>query len=169
MSNESIRVSGVYEYVDSLMAALKELRASGHKDFTIYSPVPHHEFDEFLGEPESKVGYFSMTGGALGWIVGLGLTAGTALLLPLIVGGKPIVSFVPFYVIGFELTILLGGLFTALSFLILGRLSKSIKKEPFNPRFAEDRFGVVVTCSEATRGEIENILRANGAEEVAVA
>lgn len=168
MNNNSLTVSGVYEHVDSLIAAIKELQTSGHKDYTVYSPVPHHELEEIAGGAESKVGYFSMTGGALGWIVGLGLTAGTAILLPLIVGGKPIISFVPFYVIGFELTILLGGLFTVFAFLVLGRLSKAVRKEPFNPKFAEDRFGLVVSCSEGARSEIENILRANGAEEVQV-
>jgi molybdopterin-containing oxidoreductase family membrane subunit len=168
MGKDSITVTGVYEHLDSFLAALKELQGSGYADFTVYSPLPHHEIEEALDEPESKVGFFALGGGILGWLAGLALTVGTALYLPLIVGGKPIVSFVPFYVIGFELTILLGGLFTLLSFLLLAKLPRTLRKESFNPRFTEDRFGVTVRCPREVIREVEKILRNNYAEEVSV-
>ena len=168
MGNNDSLIIGVYEHLDSLLAAVKELRGSGHNDFTIYSPLPCHEIEEFLDEPESRVNFFSLGGGILGWISGLALTVGTAIYLPLIVGGKPVVSLVPFYIIGFEMTILLGGLFTALSFAMLSFPPKKLRKEPYDPRFSEDRFGVMVRCPGEASSEIEKILRHNYAEEVSV-
>ncbi len=168
MNNGGALITGVYEHLDSLIEAVKDLRGKGHNNLTIYTPVPNHEIDEVLEGAESAVGYYSLTGGILGWIVGLALTVGTAIYLPLIVGGKPIVSFIPFYVIGFELTILLGGLFTVIAFLALSKLPRSMRKESFNQRFAEDRFGIAVRCSEENSGAIEGILRQHHAEEVSL-
>lgn len=160
--------TGAFEHLDSLIGAIKELRSEGHENLTVYSPVPHDEIDEALEGAESAVGHFAMSGGILGWIAGLALTVGTAKLLPLITGGKPIVSFIPFYVIGFEMTILLGGLFTLFSFFSLSRLSRARAAEPYNNRFAEDRFGLVVRCNKEEGPAVQEIIRSMGAEEVSV-
>ncbi len=166
MNDDRTIVTGAFEHLDSLVAAVKELRTGGHDNLTVYSPVHHHEIDEVMEGAESAVGSFALTGGVLGWIAGLALTVGTAIYLPIIVGGKPIVSFIPFYVIGFELTILLAGLFTFLSFLILGRISGEKRREKFNSRFVEDLFGLAVRCPKVAGNGVESVLRDNGALEV---
>ncbi len=166
MNDDRTIVTGAFEHLDSLVAAVKELRAGGHDNLTVYSPVHHHEIDEVMEGAESKVGSFALTGGILGWIAGLALTVGTAIYLPIIVGGKPIISFIPFYVIGFELTILLGGLFTFLGFVILSRISRERRREKFNSRFVEDLFGLAARCPKEAREGVERALRDNGALEV---
>jgi len=56
--------------------------------------------------------YFTLVGALTGFTAGYALTIYTHLSWkspPLIVGGKPLVSVIPFFVIAYELTILLGG------------------------------------------------------------
>src|SRR5439155_5194151 len=44
-------VLGVFQYLDATLDAIKKLRAAGHTDFTVYSPVPRHEIEDALGQP----------------------------------------------------------------------------------------------------------------------
>ena len=36
-------VMGIYYYVDDAASAVTALREAGHKNLSVYSPVPHHE------------------------------------------------------------------------------------------------------------------------------
>ena len=75
-------------------------------------------------------------------------------------------SFPPFVIIAFELTILLGGLSTVLAVLILGRLPKITPSLTYDPRFTLDRFGVAVACPAAQADVVKSLLSSAGAEEV---
>jgi hypothetical protein len=64
------------------------------------------------------------------------------------VGGKPISSFPVAVVIMFELTVLLGGLFSLAAVFIFSRIPALTMKPGYHPRFSEDLFGVFVHTSE---------------------
>jgi molybdopterin-containing oxidoreductase family membrane subunit len=76
------------------------------------------------------------------------------------------VSIPPFVIIAFELTILLGGLATALAVLVLGQLPKLKPSPTYDPRFTLDRFGVAVACPPDKVESVQSMLTAAGAEEV---
>jgi molybdopterin-containing oxidoreductase family membrane subunit len=76
------------------------------------------------------------------------------------------VSIPPFIIIAFELTILLGGLASALAILILGQLPKLKPSPTYDPRFTLDRFGVAVACTPDKVDSVQSVLSAAGAEEV---
>jgi molybdopterin-containing oxidoreductase family membrane subunit len=164
------RVLGIFAHVDTAASAVRELGARGYRGITTYSPVPLAELEEALtghGLPRSPVRLFTLVGGLTGAAGGFALTIWSSLKWNLITGGKPVVSIPPFIVIGFELTILLGGLCTLLGLLVTARLPRLSGGSPgYDPRFSVDRFGVEVACPAAEAATVAAVLRGAGAEEV---
>jgi molybdopterin-containing oxidoreductase family membrane subunit len=161
-------VVGVFAHVDAAVKAIRDLRAQGFDDFTVYSPVPVEEIQEEVERPKplSRVRLFTLIGGLTGTSSGFALTIWSALQWNLVTGGKPIVSIPPFIIIAFELTILLGGLATLLALLVLGRLPKYRPSPGYDPRFTVDRFGIAVTCPPDKAEALGQLLSAAGAEEI---
>ena len=161
-------VLGVFAHVDTTLQAIRDLRAKGFSNLTVYTPVPveeiEHEIDRV--EPLSKVRLFTVVGALTGTATGFFLTIWTSLKWELVTGGKAPVSIPPFVIIAFELTILLGGLASALAILVLGRLPRLKPSATYDPRFTLDRFGVAVSCPPETVAAFGSLLTASGAEEV---
>jgi uncharacterized membrane protein YedE/YeeE len=162
------RVLGVFAHVDTTLQAIRGLRARGFADLTVYTPVPVEEIEEETERPRplSKVRLFSLVGALTGMATAFFLTIWTSLKWDLVTGGKAPVSFPPFIIIVFELTILICGLSTLLALLILGKLPKTRPSPTFDPRFTLDRFGVAVTCPTSSVEAVASVLTASGAEEV---
>jgi len=161
-------ILGVFAHVDTTLRAIRDLRAQGFTDFTVYSPVPVEEIEAVLEEnrPVSPVRLFTLIGGLTGIITGFGLTIWSALKWGLVTGGKPVVSIPPFVIIAFELGILLGGLSTLLAILVLGKLPALRRSPTYDPRFTVDRFGIAVTCGPERAPAAGRCLSQAGAEEV---
>lgn len=160
-------VLGVFEYLDAAVAAIRELKAGGHRELTVYSPIPRHELEEALDQPVSPVRMFTLIGGIAGCATGAWLTLYMSYDWPLVVGGKPVGSIPPYVVIMFEMTILFGALSTllgiALNALMAARRRGTIA---YDPRFSNDRFGIFVACGSDRAGAVETLLTTAGAEEV---
>ena len=161
-------VVGVFAHVDTTVKALEALRAQGYQDLEVYMPAPMHEIEEVMerGRPVSRVRLFTLIGALTGTASGFTLTIWSALQWGLVTGGKPIASIPPFVIIAFELTILFGGLATALGLFLLGRLPRFRPSAAYDPRFSNDRFGVAVQCAPGRGASVGEILRGAGAEEV---
>jgi hypothetical protein len=159
-------VVAVFGDLDATVLALRELKAKGYEGLTVYSPVPRHEIDDVLDRPVSPVRLFTLIGGLTGTTLGFAYAISTSVDWPLITGGKPIVSIPPFIVIAFETTILIGALSTVLGMFLNARLPKLRKAVGYDPRFSNDKFGIVALGGPAQVEGAEAILRAAGAEEV---
>src|SRR5438876_8414792 len=168
MSPTTEMVVGVFAHVDTTVKALEELRAQGYQDLEVYMPAPMHEIEDVMerGRPVSRVRLFTLIGALTGTASGFTLTIWSAMQWGLVTGGKPIASIPPFVVIAFELTILFGGLATALGMFLLGRLPRFRPSAAYDPRFSNDRFGVAVQCPPGRGASVGEILRGAGAEEV---
>jgi molybdopterin-containing oxidoreductase family membrane subunit len=105
-------VLGVFRHVDAMMDALRRARAREIEIRDVYTPVPNHEAEAFLSPGRSRVQLVTFTGGVLGLAGGMALAIGTSLVWNLVTGGKPVTSIIPFLVVGFEITILLGAVLT---------------------------------------------------------
>jgi hypothetical protein len=57
-------------------------------------------------------------------------------------------------------------IFTVLSWVLKGRLPRVKLPAAYDPRFSEDRFGVLVACPEGKREMVLKLLKDTGAEEV---
>jgi molybdopterin-containing oxidoreductase family membrane subunit len=156
---------GIFAYLDDLVGAVQALRRA-NLDFTVFTPVPHHELREAISMKPSPVRYFTLCGAVFGIISGLGLAVFTVLQWKFIVSGKPIVPWVPFVIIAFEFCILLGVLLTVVGMLITTRLPQPHLPDYYDPRFSVDRFGVLVRGTEVKKEEVTRILKEAGAEEI---
>ena len=160
-------VLAVYAHLDTTLDAIKKLRAAGHADFTVYSPIPRHEIEDALGQPVSPVRAFTLVGGIAGCAIGAWITLWMSADWPLVVGGKPIGSIPPYVVIMFEMTILFGALSTILG-IILNAVFGARRTGTilYDPRFTNDRFGIFVPAGSDKAAAVERLLRDSGAEEV---
>jgi hypothetical protein len=165
MATEPAMVA-IFTALDGLLAALKALRASSFKIHTVYSPIPSHEIGEVLELPTSPVRFFTLTGGVLGLLTGFGLTVYTCLQWKFIVSGKPVIPWIPAVVVGFEFTVLIAILFNFLGLLLNARLPRLRRPDHHDPRFTQDRFGLVVLCAESEREMLAKMLLECGAEEI---
>src|SRR5262247_3072701 len=165
---DTASVLGVFEHVDTTLHAIRRLRARGFSELTVYTPVPVEEIEEEIEStrPLSMVRLFTLAGALTGTATGFFLTIWTSLRWELVTGGKDPVSFPPFIVIAFELTILFGCLATLVAMLLLGRLPKTKPSVTYDPRFTLDRFGVAVACPPETAEQVRALLTTAGAEEV---
>jgi hypothetical protein len=159
-------VLAAYKHVDAAAEAVRRLRDSGYEDFTVYTPVPNVEILQAVGHRVSSVRLWTLIGGLLGCATGFALTLWMSYDWPLVVGGKPVGSVIPYVIIAFELTILFGAGAT-----ILGLLYNSWRTQQpgaFDGRFTDDQIGIFVPCPVERRPAVEDLLRASGALEVRV-
>ena len=159
-------VMGIFYFVDDATDAVKALRGMGHRNLSVFSPVPHHDIEHALEQGPSLVRWITATGAVLGITGGFALCIYSVYSYPLVVGGKELVSLPPFVVIGYESMILLGSLANLLGMLALGRLPALKHKAPYDPRFTEDRIGIWVPCSGENATRVQETLRGHRAEEV---
>jgi hypothetical protein len=159
-------VVGVFGSLDDALLALRELKSKGYANLTVYSPTPQHELDDVLEPGISPVRVFTLVGALTGCAFGFFYAIATSVDWPLVTGGKPIVSLPPFIIIGFECTILFGALATVAGMFLNARLPKLRQAAGYDPRFSEDKFGIVAFGGPAQVATAEQIMRAAGALEV---
>ena len=155
-----------FQHVDTATRAIHSLKEMGYSDFTVYMPAPNHELNDAIGHKVSPVRMWTLIGGLTGCISGFAMTLWMSYDYPIIVGGKTIGSVIPYVVIAFELTILIGALATLTGMLVHSVLTR--RKAAFDPRFSNDHVGIFVPCPVERRPAVEDLLRSAGAEEVRV-
>jgi len=157
----------VFDLPGDVVTAVTKLRNRGFDDIETYSPAPFEEIDEAVDPKPSIVRLFTLIGGLVGVFTGFFIQIWMSLDWPVKIAGKPYASIPPYVIIGFELTILFGGLLTLVGLLVAGGLYPRFKMDPtYSPRFSAEEFGVVVSCRDRDVAEVDGLLRANSAKEV---
>ena len=146
MSN-TVGLLASFDYVDSAVNAIGELRAAGHKKITAYMPYPEAQIEEALGYDQSPVRVWALAGGLLGAAGGLALTSFTSMDWPLVTGGKPILSIPAYVIITFEMMVLFGALSTVIGLFINSRLPYVKPMVVYDPEFSAGKFGIYVTVA----------------------
>ncbi len=144
--------------------AVRALKAGGLADVRVAMPAPFPEVVAAMGKPKSPIGLVTWPGALVGLLCGIGLTAGTSLAWPLVTGGKPIVSWPPFVIIIFEVTVLIGSLVNLAAVAVGDWHGGRPRIFPAHRKFNADRIGVYAVGGEAALAE--RLLRESGAEEV---
>ena len=109
-------VMGLFTDESRAAGAAARLNESPWRLLKVFSPIPSHRLSDALKLKKSRAGYFTLCGGIIGFIGGFALAIFTATRWSLIVSGKPIVAWIPFFIVGFECTIL----FSVLGLNLLG-------------------------------------------------
>lgn len=167
MSNRPGGILAVFQYLDQTVDAMHLARGRG--DFAnheVFTPTSYHEIEEAGGFGSSAVKWFTLTGAMIGTLTGFLLCLGQDWDFPLVVGGKTpgMASLPAFVVIGFELTILFGGIMTIIGMLVMCKIPNP-KQRILDVRFTDDRFGIFVP-NATLDGEQARLLRECGAEEI---
>jgi Alternative complex III, ActD subunit len=163
-----VSLTAAFEDRRSFRRALGRLRAAGIGPVRAYSPVALEEGEQaLLGGSRSAVRWFALVAGFVGCVSGFALCIGSSLLYSLIVGGKPPVSWLPFVVPGFELTVLISALTTLGAVLAYARLRPRLSLPGAESQaFTQDRFGIQVACDRADLARVSDLLLALGAGDV---
>ena len=159
----------VYDMPSDVATVVRKLKARGFEDLTTYSPAPFEAIEDAEDPKPSGVRLFTLIGGLLGVVTGFGMQIWMAMNWPIKIAGKNIAAIPPMWIVGFELTILFGGILTVIGFLIMGGLYPRPLDEHYSPRFSAEEFGVVVHCEERDVSEVESLMRGHNAKEVTLA
>ena len=159
-------VLAAFQHVDAAAHGIRQVKEMGYKDFTVYCPVPNFEILHAVGHRASPVRMWTLIGGLTGFASGYAMTMWMSYDYPLVVGGKALGSIPPYVVIMFELTILLGALFTIAG--LVFHTFQTHRAAHYDPRFTNDLIGVFVPCAPERQGAVQQLLRAAGATEVRV-
>jgi hypothetical protein len=160
-------IVGIFSYLDDALKAVESAKAM-KLDYRVYAPTLRHEIEDSTMPAKSPVRRFTLGGAITGCTFGFSLAILCSLDWPLRVSAKDIVSVPGFFVIGYECTILFGALATLGALLHFCKLPDILRKVGYDPRFTDDKFGVVVGCESSQSDEVQKKLKAAGAEEVEV-
>ncbi len=162
---------GVFNDEVPLLEACKKLRASGIRIKEVYSPMPIHGIDGVIGVPRTRIAICA-------FIYGITGTSLATLMMwymmvhdwPNDIGGKPnwayyfnIPAFIP---ITFESTVFCAAHGMALTYFLRCWLVPGAKAKNPDPRTTDDKFLVYLELTQEQATKAEEILKANGAEEI---
>jgi molybdopterin-containing oxidoreductase family membrane subunit len=159
-----ISVIGLFSDEQKTAAVIEDMSGYPWQIDRVHSPSPSHKIFDALKLKKSPVGWFTLVGGMLGFFTGFGLAIYTALEWKLIVWGKPIVSWIPFVIVGFEFTILFSVLANVLGLIVLGNLPDYKGLEKYDSRCSADHFGIVVSCEQEDQEKVVDFFKNQGGE-----
>ena len=159
-------VIGAFRELDSAVYAIEALKKEKIGDVTVYTPTPRHEIDHAVDAPPSPVRRFTLIGGLFGATCGYWIAVWVSDYWPIVVGGKPVASWVPYTIFGFEVMVLFGALSTVAGLLINSRVPKLTTTVGYDPRFSSGDYGVWVACPPEKYSAAQALLREHGAVEV---
>ena len=159
-------VVGAFHELDAAVQAIEELKKKRLGEVTVYTPTPRHEIEHLIEAGPSKVRLFTLFGGLAGATCGYWIAIWVSDYWPLVVGGKPIASWVPYTIFGFEVMVLFGALSTVVGLFINSRIPRLTMTVGYDPRFSGGDFGIWVDCSPANCPVVESVMRESGAVEV---
>ena len=162
-----LAVVGIFEYRNEVLSAIEGLKREKVRIHSVYSPMSDEEIRDALGLPLLGPGrFFTLAGGILGILTGIFLAWYTTSQWRFIVGGKPPIPVIPTVIPAFEFFILLSVLFTMAGLLIKNRIPKLRLSAHYDRRFSQDRFGILVYCTDTDFSQVSAILKDSGAGEV---
>ena len=159
-------VIGAFTHEEDFLAAAENLQSSGFDNISLLSPLPLEEAQQVLGLGKSPVRRFSLAGAIFGALAGFAMSVATALVFILPTGGRAIITVPPYLIITYEMTILMGVLFTLVGFHVVSGLP-AWRDKPYLPSANIDRFVVVVeNAADSEAARAETIIREAGAAEI---
>ncbi len=157
-------IMGIFNNEDQVVSTLAALKKTAYQFQRVHSPIPSHKIMAALNLKKSKVGYFTLAGGILGLISGFALAVYCSIEWNLIVSGKPIISLIPFFIVGFEFTILFAVFGNVIGLLTQTRLPSFKGMEYYDPRCSGAHFGVLAACEPMQQDGLEDFFKENGGE-----
>jgi hypothetical protein len=159
-------ILGAFRELDSAVSAIEALKKDKCGDVRVFTPTPRHELEHAIDPGPSPVRRYTLIGGLTGVTFGYWIAIWTSDYWPLVVGGKPIASWVPYTIFGFEVMVLVGALSTVAGLFISSRVPRLTMMVGYDPRFSHGDYGIWVECPPDKANATEKLLRDHGAVEV---
>jgi molybdopterin-containing oxidoreductase family membrane subunit len=146
MDDQDIQLTALFLDDEKAAEAVKGIRQTPWILENVHGPIPSRPIASAMGLKKSFVGWFTLAGGIIGFFVGYLLAVYTATEWNLIVGGKPVVALIPFFIVGFEFTILFSIFGNVLGLIVLMKVPSYNDVNAYHPSCSGEHFGVIVTC-----------------------
>lgn len=143
--------------------AIAALKAGPWALQAVHSPVPSAGIAEALALKKSEVGWFTLAGGIIGFFAGFLLAAFTASQWNIMVSGKPVLSLVPFFIVGFEFTILFAVFGNVIGLIHQMQLPSYNNLVVYDERCSGQHYGVVAACGPEEHKALAAFFRERGA------
>lgn len=163
MMADKTTIMGLFNTEAETLSAVHKMKDTDWTIEKIHSPIPIHGVGEVLDLNKSRVGWFTLAGGVIGFFTGFFLAVFTATKWNLIVSGKPVVSLVPFFIVGFEFTILFAVFGNVLGLISQMNLPKFDYRKNYDPRVSGEMFGITATCDTVESRRLIDFFKARGA------
>ena len=152
---------------ETLLQAVKAVRTEEFRVYDVYAPYPIHGLDQAMGIRHSRLPWVTFFAGLFGLTVALIFQFYTTVLdWPLNIGGKPDNSTLAFVPICFELTVLIGGVTTAMALLVRAKLYPGRREQLAAEGVTDNKFALVIRKRSLDLRRASVILRESGAESV---
>ena len=159
-------VVAFFRELDATVDAVEVLKKRPLGDFTVYTATPRHEIEHAADRGPSAVRRFALVGGLLGVTFGYWIAIWISDYWPIVVGGKPVASWVPYTIIGFELMVLIGSLSTVFGMFAVSRIPRLTLTVGYDGRFSHGDYGIWVPTGPDRATAAADLLRKHGAVEV---
>lgn len=146
--------------------ALRALKDSDFRQYEAYGPVELAELEDLMPKQGSPVRVWATVGAIVGLVSFWLMCVASSLIYSLIVGGKPPISNVPFVIVSYEGTILLGAIAAFIAILVVARLRARRLPRIYDSSFSGDCFGIMVRCAPEERKKVTDLLIHCGAIEI---
>ena len=164
MTIEKTKMMGLFATEAEAVDAIADMQTRGWTIERVHSPVPSEKIGKALGLKKSRVGWFTLAGGITGFFTGFLFAAFTATRWSLIVSGKPIVALVPFFIVGFEFTILFSVFGNVIGLINVGGLPDYEGLKQYDPRCSGEHYGITAACEPEKEIELRHFFQARGAQ-----
>lgn len=159
-----VRVMGLFTDENQAISAIRDIKDSPWTMHGVHSPIPSHKIADALELKKSRVGYFTLAGGIIGFFAGFFLAVFTASQWHLIVSGKPVISLVPFFIVGFEFTILFAVFGNVVGLIHQMHLPAFKGLDEYDPRCSGDIFGVTASCKAEELEKLKQFFQSKDGE-----
>jgi len=139
-------IMGLFQSDTRAVEAIAAIKAGPWTLQAVHGPVPSAAIAAALGQKTSKVGWFTLAGGIIGFFAGFLLAAFTASQWSIMVSGKPVMSLVPFFIVGFEFTILFAVFGNVIGLIHQMQLPCYKNLAVYDERCSGQHYGVVAAC-----------------------
>ncbi len=158
---------GIYPDARSALRALEALHGEDVTTAQVASsaPLPVHGTGD--GDRSTSLGWIALCGALTGLGCAMAIQVATSDSLGLVVGGKPIVSWMAFGVVMFELTMLFAGAANFIALVVLCAVARRRVSRHAREQVSSERIVVVVPAGhlgEGRRAAIRACLQASAAE-----
>jgi hypothetical protein len=157
----------IFDCDEKMLKAAFKARDKNIEMYDCYTPFPVHGLDDAMGIKRSFLPYVTFAAGVSGLLFAAWLQAWTsAVSWPIIVGGKPFISWPAFIPITFEITVLFAAHATVAAFLIYNKLFPGKLPVIMHEEQTCNKFVIAIEKDKVNVEDVTALLKEHGAIDV---